>query len=99
MTTLQYLVLAMAAFMMILSPFMIAKPIRRKQKYRIFEVPLAASVVVYIALSIVWPSAIQAAPPVVHRLLPVLFVLWVADWLGIFRWLFNRQKALPAERN
>ena len=99
MNTLQFLALAMAAFAIVYSPFLIAKSIRRKQKYRIFEVPLAASMVVYIALSIVWPSAIQAAPPVVHRLLPVLFVLWVADWLGIFRWLFNRQKALPAERN
>lgn len=99
MNMLQYLVLAMAGFMIVYSPFMIAKPIRRKQKYRIFEVPLATSVVVYIAVSVAWPSAIQAAPPVVHRLLLALFVLWGADWLGVFRWLFNRQKASPVERN
>lgn len=92
MNTLQYLVLAMAAFMIVYFPFLTAKSIRRKQRYRIFEIPLATSMVVYIAISIVWSSAIQAAPPIVHRLLPVLFVLWIADWLGIFRWLFNRQR-------
>ena len=84
--------LAMAVFTIVYFPFLIAKSIRRKQRYRIFEIPLATSMVVYIAISIVWPSAIQAAPPIVHRLLPVLFVLWIADWLGIFRWLFNRQR-------
>ena len=99
MNTLQFLVLAMAAFAIVYSPFLIAKSIRRKQKYRIFEVPLAASMVVYIAVSVAWPSAIQVAPPVVHRLLPVLFVLWIVDWLGIFRWLFNRQKVSPVERS
>ena len=92
MNTLQYLMLAMAVFTIAYFPFLIAKSIRRKQRYRIFEIPLATSMVVYIAISIVWPSAIQAAPPIVHRLLPVLFVLWIADWLGIFRWLFNRQR-------
>ena len=98
MNTLQYLMLAMAVFTIVYFPFLIAKSIRRKQKYRIFEVPLAASLVIYIAVSVVWPSAIQAAPPIVHRLLPVLFVLWIADWLGVFRWLFNRQKASSVER-
>ena len=98
MNTLQYLMLATAVFTIFYTPFLIAKSIRRKQKYRIFEIPLATSMVVYIAISIVWPSAIQAAPPIVHRLLPVLFVLWIADWLGIFRWLFNRQKASSVER-
>ena len=98
MNTLQYLMLATAVFTIFYTPFLIAKSIRRKQKYRIFEIPLATSMVVYIAISIVWPSAIQAAPPIVHLLLPVLFVLWIADWLGIFRWLFNRQKESSVER-
>ena len=78
--------------MIVYSPFLIAKSIRRKQWYRIFEVLLAASMVVYLAVSIAWSSAIQAAPPIVHRLLPLLFVLWIADWLGIFRWPFDRQR-------
>jgi len=92
MNALQYLMIGMSAFVIVYSPFLFAKSVRRKQKYRIFEVPLAASVVIYIAVSVVWPSAIQNAPPIVHRLLPVLFVLWLLDFLGFFRWLFNRQR-------
>ncbi len=87
----QYLLLGMTAFSIVGTPFLIAKSVRRKQKYRIFEVPLAASIVIYITVSVVWPSAIQSAPPIVHRLLQVLLVLWIADWLGVFRWLFNRR--------
>jgi len=99
MNTLQYLMVGMGALMIVYPPFLIAKSIRRKQKYRLFEIPVAASAVIYITVSVVWPSAMQSAPPIVHRLLPVLFVLWVADWLGVFRWLFNRQKASPVERS
>jgi hypothetical protein len=92
MNGLQYLMLGMSAFAIVYSPFLIAKSVRRKQYYRIFEVPIATSMVVYIAVSVVWPSAIQNAPPIVHRLLPVLFVLWVLDYVGFFRWLFNRHR-------
>ena len=98
MNTLQYLMLGMSALVIFYSPFMLAKSFRRKQKYRLVEIPIAASVVIYITVTIVWPSAIQNAPPIVHRLLPVLFVLWVADLFGVFRWLFNRQKGRPVER-
>lgn len=99
MNTLQYLMLGMTAIMIVGTPFLIVKAIQRKQKYRLFEIPLSGSIVIYIAVTNVWPSAIQSVPSIVHRLVPVLFVLWIADWLGIFRWLFNRQKASSVERS
>ncbi len=90
MNTLEYLMLGMSAISLVAAPFLLARAIRRRQYYRLFEIPLAASVVCYIAVSDVWPVAIQNAPPPVRWLAPVLFVLWIMDFVGLFRWLFNR---------
>lgn len=92
MNIFQYLMLGMSALVIAGTPFLIVKAIRRKQKYRIFEIPVAASAVIYITVSVVWPSALQSAPPTVHRLLPILFLLWIMGYFGFFRWLFNRHR-------
>lgn len=98
MNALQFMMLGMSASIVIGFPFLVAKSIRRKQKYRLFEIPIAASMVIYLTVDVVWPSTIQSAPLIVHRLLPILFVLWVAELFGVFRWLFNRQKVIPIDR-
>lgn len=92
MNTIQYLMLGMSAISIVGTPFLLAKATRRRQYYRLFEIPLAAAVVCYIAVSNVWPSAVHNAPPLVHWLLLVLLVLWIMDLLGFFRWLFSRNK-------
>ena len=99
MNALQYLMLGMSASVTIGFPLLVVKAVRRKQKYRLFEIPAAASLVIYLTVDIVWPTAIQSAPLIVHRLLPILFVLWIAELFGVFRWLFNRQKVIPVERS
>ncbi len=92
MNTPQYLMFGMSASIVVGFPFLLVKAIRRKQWYRIFEMPLSALIVFYLTLDVGWPSAIKNAPPIVHRLLPILFVLWIADLFGVFRWLFNRHR-------
>ena len=92
MNSLQYLMLGMSASIVVGFPFLLVKAIRRKQWYRLFEMPLSALVVFYLTLDVGWPSFIRNAPPVIHRLLPLLFLLWLLDFLGFFRWLFNRQR-------
>ena len=84
--------LAMSAITIVGTPFLLASAIRRRQYHRLFEIPLAALVVCYIAFNDVWPSAVQNAPPLVHRLLLVLLVLWIMECLGFFRWLFSRHQ-------
>ncbi len=98
MNGVDYLFLAMSAAIMIGSPFLIARAIRRRQYYRLFEIPLAASIVLYLTVSNVWLAMVHNAPPIVHRLLLVLFVLWFLDFLGFFRWLFNRNKKISVEQ-
>ena len=98
MNTLQSLMLGICVVMAAVSPFFIIKAVRRKQKYRLFEIPFSLLTVCYAAVYIGWPNALNTAPPFVHYLVIVLFTVWIADWFGVVRWLFNRQKATLNER-
>lgn len=94
MNTFQCIMLGLGATSIVGAPFLVARAIRRRQYHRLLEIPLTFSFLCYIVVRNVWPSAVQNAPPLVHRMLLVLFVLWIMEFLGFFRWLFNRnQKA------
>ena len=94
--------LGICAIMVTISPFFIVKAIRRKQKYRLFEIPFSLLMVCCSAVYLGWPNALDAlhaASPFVHYLVIIFIAVWIADYIGVVRWLFNRQKAAPIERS
>ena len=101
MNTLQYVMLGLCAIMVAVSPLLIRKAIRQKQRYRLFEIPFSVLTFGCAAVYIGWPNALDAlhtASPFVHYLVIVLLAVWIAEFFGIVRWLFSRQKAAPSER-
>ena len=98
MNTLQYVTISICAIIAAVSPLLIRKAIRQKQKYRLFEIPFSLLTLCYVAVYLGWPNALNTAPPFVHYLVIALLTSWIADWFGVFRWLFSRQKAEPSER-
>lgn len=95
MNALQYLMLGICAIMVTCTPFLLVKAVRQNKKYRFFEIPFSVLMFGYLTVYIGWPNALNTAPPFVRYLVVILLTVWIADWLGVFRWLFSRQKAAP----
>lgn len=98
MNTLQYLMLAMSAVVIVVTPFMLVKAIRSGSKKRIFDFFVSDLLFFYVAVDVVWPSAVASAPRPMRLLIVVLCLVWIANFFGAFQRLFNQQKAASIER-
>lgn len=95
MNALQYLMLGICAVMVTCTPFLLVKAVRQNKKYCFFEIPFSVLMFGYLTVYIGWPNALNTAPPFVRYLVVILLTVWIADWFGVFWWLFIRQKAAP----
>ena len=93
MDTLQYLLLGMSVAVIVGTPFMLVKAVRSGQKKRIFDFFVSDLIFFYVAVDVIWPSAIASAPRPVHLLIVALCLVWIANFFGAFQRLFNSQKA------
>ena len=98
MSLLQYLMLGTSAAVIVGTPCMLVKAIRSGQKKRIFDFFVSDLMAFYVAIDVLWPSAIASAPRPVRLLIFVLCLVWIANFFGAFQRLFNWQKALLIER-
>lgn len=99
MTAFRWFFLDVSAVVVATSPFTIAKAIRRGERYRIVEILIPVSVMVWLAVQILQPAFMLSVPLFVRRYpLVAAFGMLAVSYRKDFRLWYYRLKETIVER-